>query len=63
LLAHQLAHLDFLEATIADLQLDIAEALRPFDEAVELLQTIPGVGAVAAIAIVAEIGVEIPRPR
>jgi len=61
LLAHQLAHIDFLEATIADLQLDIAQALRPFDEAVELLQTIPGVGPVAAMAIVAEIGVDMGR--
>lgn len=61
LLAHQLAHIDFLEATLADLQLDIAQALRPYDEAVDLLQTIPGIGAVAAAAIVAEIGVDMGR--
>ena len=61
LLAHQLAHVDFLEATIADLQQEIAAALRPYDEAVELLQTIPGVGPVAATAIVAEIGVDMGR--
>jgi len=61
LLAHQLAHIDFLEATIADLQQEITDALRPDDEAVELLQTIPGVGAVAAMAIVAELGVDLGR--
>ena len=61
LLAHQLAHIDFLEATIAELQLEIEQALRPFAEAVELLQTIPGVGPVAAMAIVAEIGVDMGR--
>ncbi len=61
LLAHQLAHIDFLEATIADLQQGSAAALRPFDEAVALLQAIPGVGAVAAMAIAAEIGVDMGR--
>lgn len=57
-LAHQLAHIDFLEATIADLQQAIAAARRPYVEAVALLQTIPGVGPVAVMAIAAAIGVD-----
>jgi transposase len=63
LLAQLLAHIDFLEGAIADLQLAVEEQLAPFAEAVELLQTIPGVGATAAGAIVAEIGDDIPHPR
>ena len=61
LLAHQLAHIDYLEAAIADLQLAVEAHLSPFAEATELLQTIPGVGATAAGAIVAEIGDDMGR--
>jgi transposase len=61
LLAQLLAHIDFLEAAIAELQAEIERRLAPFDEAVDLLQTIPGVGAVAAAAIVAEIGDDMGR--
>ena len=61
LLAQLLAHIDFLEAAIAELQVEIERHLAPFDEAVALLQTIPGVGAVAAAAIVAEIGDDMGR--
>jgi len=61
LLAQMLAHIDYLEAAIADMQAEIARALAPYDEAIELLQTIPGVGPVAAAAIAAEIGVDMTR--
>ena len=61
LLAQLLAHIDFLEAAIAELQAEIERRLAPFDEAVDLLQTILGVGAVAAAAIVAEIGDDMGR--
>ncbi len=61
LLAQMLAHIDYLEAALADLQVAIEEHLTPFAEAVELLQTIPGVGATAAAAIVAELGVDMGR--
>lgn len=60
-LAQLLAHIDYLEAAIADMQLEIARALAPYDEAVALLQTIPGVGPGAAAAIVAAIGVDMGR--
>jgi transposase len=61
LLAQLLAHIDYLEAAIAEMQTGIARALAPYDAAIELLQTIPGVGPVAAAAIVAEVGADMGR--
>jgi transposase len=61
LLSQLLAHIDFLEAAIAELQQEVERHLAPFAEAVELLQTIPGLGETAAAAIVAEIGVDMGR--
>jgi len=58
-----LAHLDFLEESLAELQSEIERALLSSQDAVQLLQTIPGVGATAAAAIVAEIGTDISIPR
>jgi transposase len=51
-----LGHLDFLEASLAELQAEIERQLVPFEEAVALAQTLPGVGAVAAAGIIAELG-------
>jgi transposase len=42
LIAQQLAHIDFLEETIERLSAEIAERMRPFEEALERLETIPG---------------------
>ena len=61
LIERMLAHIDFLEESIAEVQQEVERALVPFEEAVELLQTIPGVGEVAAASIVAEIGVDMSR--
>ena len=61
LIARILAHVDFLEESIADLQQEIEQCLVPFVEAVELLQTIPGVSEQAAATFVAEIGVDMGR--
>ena len=61
LIAQQLAHIDFLEETIEQLSAEIAERMRPFEEAVERLETIPGVGRRTAEAILAEIGPEVSR--
>lgn len=61
LLERLLAHIDFLEQSIAQVQQEIEQRLRPFEEAVTLLQSIPGIQAVTAAAIVAEIGVEMDR--
>lgn len=56
-----LAHVDFLEESLAALQTEIATALAPVAAAVTLLQTIPGIGEAAATTIVAEIGTDMSR--
>jgi len=56
-----LAHLDFLDEQIELLSEGIAEQLRPFAAAVELLSTIPGVQRRTAEVIVAEIGADMSR--
>jgi transposase len=61
LLRQMLAHITFLEAALAQVQEAIAAVRTPFDEAVALLQTIPGVGERVATTIVAEIGPEVSR--
>ena len=61
LLRHILAHIDFLEERLTQLQEDIDTDLSPYQEAMELLQSIPGVQATAAATIVAEIGTDMSR--
>jgi transposase len=58
LLRQMLAHIDFLEASLAHLQGEIEGMLQPFEEAITLAQTLPGVGPVAAAGLIAEIGVD-----
>jgi transposase len=53
-----LAHLDFLDEQIASLTETIGEQIAPFEKAVELLCTIPGVQRRTAEVIIAEIGVD-----
>ncbi len=61
LLAQLLAQIDFLTDQIAHLVDAIADRLTPMQGAVALLQTIPGISATAAAAILAEIGVDMGR--
>lgn len=61
LLAQQLRHLDFLEEAIARVSLEIGERLRPFEESLERLQTIPGVGQGTAEVLAAEVGLDMHR--
>jgi transposase len=56
-----LAHLDFLDEAIERLSNEIEEQIRPFEQAVELLCTIPGVGRRTAEVIIAETGGDIVR--
>ena len=56
-----LAHIDFLDSTIAELSDEIVERLRPFDALVELWTTIPGVSTLTAQVMVAEIGADMGR--
>jgi transposase len=61
LISQILAHVDFLEQAIAELQVEIDRCLLPFEKALELLQTIPGIKQIAAAAILAEIGSDMSR--
>ena len=56
-----LAHLDYLEESIAETSRRIEEQLRPFAEALERLITIPGVQRRTAEVILAEIGTDMTR--
>jgi transposase len=50
-----------IDETIKQFDAQIEEYIRPFEQAVELLDTIPGVALKAAQAIVSEIGIEMSR--
>lgn len=56
-----LAHIDFLEESIAHLQGEVDRLLVSFEGSVELLRTIPGVSEQAAATIIAEIGTDMGR--
>src|SRR5207248_3304103 len=53
-----LAHLDFLDEQIEALTVTIGEQIAPFERAVGLLCTIPGVQRRAAESLIAEIGLD-----
>ncbi|HEY1706352.1 MAG TPA: IS110 family transposase [Trebonia sp.] len=55
-----LDHIAYLEKTTAELDARIEAMMQPFRAARDLLITIPGIGAVAAAAVISEIG---PAPR
>lgn len=61
LLAKMLARIDAIEADLADVDAQIEVYIAPFAQAVTRLEQIPGVGKVAARAIIAEIGVDMSR--
>ncbi len=61
LLAQQLAHIDFLDASLERVSTEIAERVGPFEAEVARLQSIPGVGQRTAEVLVAEIGVDLTR--
>ncbi len=53
-----LAHVDYLEESIARLSAEIERVIAPFSEEVALLSTIPGVDRRTAETLIAEIGVD-----
>jgi transposase len=61
LLRQILDHIEFLDGAIERLQGEIEARLPAYEAALALLQTIPGVRAVAAAAILAEIGTDMSR--
>jgi len=61
LLSRMLARIEGLDADIAAVDAQIDVQLAPFAEAAARLDEIPGIGPVAAAAIIAEIGVDMSR--
>ena len=60
-LTELLCQIDGLDETIARFDAQIQEACRPFEEAVTLLDTIPGISRQSAETIVAEMGSDMSR--
>jgi transposase len=56
-----LAHIDYLDEAIENLSRDVEEAVRPFEEKIELLKTIPGVDERTAQSLIAECGPDMSR--
>ena len=61
LLAEQLRHLEALEESIQRVSQEIEERLRPFDQQLALLDTIPGVARTTAEVLAAEVGMDMSR--
>jgi transposase len=61
LLRQMLTHLDFLDQAIGHVQAQLDQHLAPYQEAMTLVQTIPGISALSAATILAEIGVDMTR--
>lgn len=55
----QLRHIDFLESEITMLDAEVKARMSPFEEDLERLDTIPGVGRSTAEQIVAEAGLNV----
>lgn len=61
LVAKMLAHIEFLDASLADVSAVIAERLQAVEDAMARLDTIPGVGRRIAEILVAELGTDLVR--
>jgi transposase len=61
LLQQILAHIDFLEHSISQVEREIEQRLCPFEEAMALIQKIPGLQATTVAGILAEIGTDMSR--
>ncbi len=54
-------HIDFLDETISELTSEITKLLAPFDAAVVLVSSIPGISEITAQVIVAETGADMSK--
>jgi transposase len=61
LVGTMLAHIDYLDARLAELSAVIEEQMRPFQATIERLDTIPGIGRRIAEILVAELGTDLRR--
>ena len=57
----QLRHLTFLDGEIARLDKEVAERMDPFDESIQQIDDVPGIGTRTAQAILGEIGLDMTR--
>jgi transposase len=58
LVAQMLAHVDFLDAAVAELDTTLERAAAPFQEVLKRVCTIPGVSARTAVMLLAECGAD-----
>jgi transposase len=56
MVGRMLAHIDYLDESIAELSIEIERVIAPFSEEIKLLDTIPGVDRRTAEVLIAEIG-------
>lgn len=56
-----LEHIDALDQAIAALEKEVGQGLEPFRAAARLLSTMPGISAISANVIIAEIGIDMSR--
>ena len=56
-----LSHIDALNAAITNIEKEVGLGLEPFRESAEHLSTMPGLSAVSASVLIAEIGVDMSR--
>lgn len=61
MLSTQLGHIEFLDSEISRMDEEIQDRMHPFEEELELLDTIPGVSRRTAEQILAEIGTDMSR--
>jgi len=61
LITRMLAHIDFLEESLAKVQQEIDAQLAPFEEAKALLQSIPARQETAIAAVISAIGTDMER--
>jgi len=61
LIAEQLSQIEYLEESIQRISAEVGERLRPFELAVQRLDSIPGIGRQTAEVLLAEIGWDMSR--
>ena len=61
LLKQILAHVAFLEESLAEVQKEVEQRLDPFEEVLDLLERLPCVQRTAAISVISEIGIDMSR--
>jgi len=61
MLAEQLSHIDYLDEAIERLNAEVAERLRPFEQELQRLDTIPGINRRIAENLAAEVGLDMTR--